>query len=245
MNYKKIYTTLIMSRQLLGRKKNADVYFEKHHVLPKCLGGTNANENTVLLTAKEHFIAHLLLTKCYTGEEKSKMTYALFQMFRSAKNHRRFFSQSSYQSAKEAQAAESREKYKGRQVADTTGLTVWNAGKKTGALSPEHKAKIGRFHKGKVMSEQTRKKMSESAIGKQVSDSMRAKISKIHKGKIMSADQKAKIAAAHTGKKRKPFTAEARANMSKSGKGRTPWNKGINWLKKNNPNYTNNLKVAI
>lgn len=40
-------------------------YFEKHHILPRCMGGTNAKSNLVLLTPREHFIAHILLTKIY------------------------------------------------------------------------------------------------------------------------------------------------------------------------------------
>lgn len=40
-----------------------DSYHEYHHIIPKCLGGSNSNDNLVSLTAKEHFIAHNLLLK--------------------------------------------------------------------------------------------------------------------------------------------------------------------------------------
>ncbi|MEO6304847.1 MAG: HNH endonuclease signature motif containing protein [Bacteroidia bacterium] len=79
MDYKKNYLNLVNGRKLLSRKKNKNIYYEKHHILPKCLGGTNDEKNLVLLTAKEHFIAHLLLTKIYEGKEKAKMIYALFR----------------------------------------------------------------------------------------------------------------------------------------------------------------------
>ena len=43
-------------------------YTETHHIIPKCLGGSNEHENLVVLTAKEHFVCHYLLTKIYPEE---------------------------------------------------------------------------------------------------------------------------------------------------------------------------------
>jgi hypothetical protein len=62
MNYLKHYNLLI------ERSKNrilAKIYMEKHHIIPKCLGGTDAKENIALLTPEEHYLAHLLLVKIY------------------------------------------------------------------------------------------------------------------------------------------------------------------------------------
>ena len=64
-------------------------YTEKHHIIPKSLGGTNAKTNIVALTAKEHFICHRLLTKMVTSESKSKMIYALWIMNASNKTKER------------------------------------------------------------------------------------------------------------------------------------------------------------
>lgn len=36
-------------------------YKERHHILPKCMGGTNDKNNLIDLYAKEHYIAHKLL----------------------------------------------------------------------------------------------------------------------------------------------------------------------------------------
>ena len=60
-------------------------YTEKHHVIPRTLGGKNDKDNTVILTAREHFICHLLLTKMLTGQERQKMVYAL-HMLSNARN---------------------------------------------------------------------------------------------------------------------------------------------------------------
>ncbi len=66
MNYLQIYSDIIENIKLENRKKlkrdNENyVYYERHHILPKCLGGENDKENLVLLTGKEHFICHKLL----------------------------------------------------------------------------------------------------------------------------------------------------------------------------------------
>lgn len=34
-------------------------YSEKHHIIPKSLGGNNKKENLVSLTAREHFVTNI------------------------------------------------------------------------------------------------------------------------------------------------------------------------------------------
>ena len=48
-----------------NRQVEQELYFEKHHVVPKCLGGANTKDNIVQLTAEEHFVAHQLLVKIH------------------------------------------------------------------------------------------------------------------------------------------------------------------------------------
>ena len=62
MNYKKQYANLIKKAK---RRENLQGYFEKHHIKPRALGGSDSIKNIVKLTAREHFIAHLLLVKMY------------------------------------------------------------------------------------------------------------------------------------------------------------------------------------
>lgn len=57
MNYKRIYNQLIAK----ARQRTLEGYKERHHIVPKCMGGTDEKSNLVELTAREHFIAHLLL----------------------------------------------------------------------------------------------------------------------------------------------------------------------------------------
>lgn len=65
MNYKKIYNNLIKTRNKLKRSGSDATYYEEHHIIPRCEGGEDTKENLVLLTAREHFVAHRLLTKIY------------------------------------------------------------------------------------------------------------------------------------------------------------------------------------
>ena len=66
------------TRTLLANK-----YYEKHHIVPKSLGGSNNADNLVKLTAREHFIAHWLLTKMTAGINQKKMAYACKMMMHS------------------------------------------------------------------------------------------------------------------------------------------------------------------
>ena len=66
--------------QLIERARNRVItgYYEKHHIVPKSLGGANDESNLVKLTAREHVMAHMLLPRFV--EEPSKMWYALWCM---------------------------------------------------------------------------------------------------------------------------------------------------------------------
>jgi hypothetical protein len=85
MNHQKIYDNIIekakAENRIKLRKDNVDyVYYENHHVIPKCLEGSDKEHNKVLLTAREHFVCHKLLTYIYKGNRKitcafHRMTY--------------------------------------------------------------------------------------------------------------------------------------------------------------------------
>lgn len=83
MNYLQIYEDLILkakseNRKKLKRNHKDYIYYENHHIIPKCCGGRNSKENLTLLTAKEHFIAHKLLVEIY--DNKPSLVYALHRM---------------------------------------------------------------------------------------------------------------------------------------------------------------------
>lgn len=83
MNYKTTYYKIIENAKKETELGNRQVgYFEKHHILPKSLGGSNEENNLVKLTAREHFICHWLLVKMYDkgSNERYKMLCALWRM---------------------------------------------------------------------------------------------------------------------------------------------------------------------
>lgn len=85
--YSKWYFTIINS------PKNNLNYYEKHHILPRCMGGTNNKENVVKLSAKQHYICHKLLTKMVrNNSHRTKMYFALHRMiYSNSKNMLRYF----------------------------------------------------------------------------------------------------------------------------------------------------------
>lgn len=83
MNYAKIYN------QLIERAKSVrDLdYSEKHHIVPRCMGGDNSKSNIVRLSAEEHYVAHLCLVKMYP--ENRQLVYAANMMCSNSNFHKR------------------------------------------------------------------------------------------------------------------------------------------------------------
>lgn len=79
MNYQKIYDSIIDRARLRGlNKKLLNYYTEKHHIIPRCMNGTNDKSNLVLLTGREHYLCHWLLWK--TNKENKSLIRAYFSM---------------------------------------------------------------------------------------------------------------------------------------------------------------------
>ena len=200
MNYQKIYQNIINNRQ----QNLPSGYTEKHHIVPKCLGGTNKKENLVKLTAREHFIAHQLLVKIFPKEYG--LIYAAFRM----SNFKKYGSK----------------KYAWLRELHSINLSERQKGEKNHFYGQHHSLesiqKMSESKKGKIFSAETRKKMSERQKGKFLSAEIRKKISESAKGKILSAEHKKKLSESQKGK---IFSAEHKKKLSESRKGKTP-NKG-------------------
>ena len=74
--YEKWYASITEN----AKNRVINTYTERHHIVPRSLGGLDDKQNLVDLTAREHFICHWLLTKMHTGEARSKMVNALYMM---------------------------------------------------------------------------------------------------------------------------------------------------------------------
>jgi NUMOD3 motif len=145
---------------IVDRSKNRLLkgYTEKHHILPKSLGGSNDISNIAILTAREHFICHRLLVLCLRGVDKQKMAYALLRLVHSSKRN---ISSKSYNHLKnnlegfwkgKKHSAETRAKMslvhtgvkhkkesKLKMSCSKKGKSVWPNGR---VFTPEHRAKI-------------------------------------------------------------------------------------------------------
>ena len=89
--YKKVYDALINNAVQQLREKTEDTVYERHHIVPRSLGGTNDPQNLVLLTPKEHYICHHLLTKFTNGPARHKMMLAYKMMLRKSRSNTRGF----------------------------------------------------------------------------------------------------------------------------------------------------------
>ena len=74
MNYEKIYSQITER----AKTRHLEGYKEKHHIVPKCMGGTDEKENIAELTAREHFLCHKLLVEMYPLNHK--LIWALWLM---------------------------------------------------------------------------------------------------------------------------------------------------------------------
>jgi hypothetical protein len=99
MNYQRIYD------QIIDRAKQRELggYKESHHILPKCLGGSNSKENLVELTAREHFICHWILYRIYPKSTKLALAFKMISTMKSKIQSR--YSPSSRAIAEARQAA--------------------------------------------------------------------------------------------------------------------------------------------
>jgi hypothetical protein len=76
MNYLNIYNKICER----GKVEREIDYYETHHIKPKCVGGDNTSDNLTKLTAREHYIVHLLLTKIYPKEPLLRYAFIALSM---------------------------------------------------------------------------------------------------------------------------------------------------------------------
>lgn len=217
MDYASIYCSIIdraRLRDLIG-------YKEKHHIVPRCMGGSDEFNNLVNLTAREHFLCHWLLARLYPMEQK--ISYAFWAMCNQNSNNQCRITPSSRAYA-EAKLAFS-QAHRGRLVTDGTKKKLSQA--RAGKHSPKSAQFIQKLlesgegtrfkqgesskRKGVVLSEETIKKRSEAREGYKTSEATKQKISLALKGKPKpprSSDWKQKQSLAKKGKPREKFLCQ-------------------------------------
>jgi hypothetical protein len=197
MNYKNIYDRLVQNAQ----NRNLSGYAERHHIVPKCMGGDNAKSNVVHLSAKEHFIAHKLLVRIYPHTKG--VWYALIAMGRIVEFKSRIFEserQKAYAMRRGFKySEESKKKMSLAKLGKTSnspdtqfkaGIIPWNAGK------------FGKEHHGfgSKRTEATKARMS-------IAQKSCGNIPPSRKGVRMTEEQKAKYRFMRSVKKLQPLLA--------------------------------------
>jgi len=82
MNYHRIHSEII-NRAVCRKPDNG--CFESHHIVPRCLGGTNDPSNLVQLTPHEHRLIHALLVKMHP--KNRKLAWAANLMYSASCKH--------------------------------------------------------------------------------------------------------------------------------------------------------------
>ena len=174
MNYIRKYNEIIVNAKF---RNKPDCYCEKHHIIPRCLNGNNSYENLVVLTAKEHFIVHHLLTKIFPKNPKLFFAFNAMCGWKSQKTKSRYIPKLS---AKE---------YEQLRIKRVETISKCLKGK---PKSEEHKKHLSKALKGQTreLTEEQLAKLSKSL--KKVSEGLKkhkrtaehaANISKAKKGK--------------------------------------------------------------
>ena len=208
MNYLKIYCNLIRKAE---NRTPPEGYTEKHHTFPKSIFGNN--KRIVVLTAREHYIAHALLEKIYikryglTDNRSIKMIYAHSGM----KGNGGYINTYLYEGAKKRRS----ESMKGKS---------WYI------LNEKDRENARKRRLGAKATEETKKKMSEAHIGKKLKpfseehkERLRGKRPNISGekhpkyGQKLSPEHKQKLLAANIGRKLSPEHKE-KLSLARKGK---------------------------
>lgn len=160
MNHQKVYESIIQKAKSENRKRlrknNINyIYYENHHILPRCLGGNDNKNNLMLLTAKEHYVCHRLLTYIYKGNYKIECAF-IYMSF--SKKYNKCMSSTDYVYAKELNAKgpskETLEKLKNNPYMKNRPFP-----------SPETCLKLSVANTGKVRSEEFKHNLSIQRTG--------------------------------------------------------------------------------
>lgn len=161
-----------------ARSRTLEGYVERHHVIPRSLGGTDDANNLVCLTAREHFVCHWLLTKIYTGEARYKMINAMYIMRAEGPYQKRYESKITsrvYNTLREEYSKYISNLNKGRvqPLEENVKQKAAQTGRKRAPFSDEWRAKMSKSKQGEnnnrygvKITEDTRKKMREKATGR-------------------------------------------------------------------------------
>lgn len=208
--YTRIYYKIVNRAQ---QRVKPEGYLEKHHIIPQSFfksknktgwlsGDPNAKKNCVFLTAKEHYICHLLLIKMTEGRAYYKMAHAMMRLANGLST-RQYVSCTRYESVKK----------------------LFSEAKKGRPCSPETREKIRQGNlKRPPTSDETRKKLSAAAKRRKgFTEEGRRRVSEAGKNRIVTEEMKENLREARKRQVERQgdtMTVEARKKLSQAAKGR-------------------------
>jgi hypothetical protein len=212
--YEKFINNILETR---GRFACGEEYCERHHILPKCMGGTDDNENLIDLYAREHFEAHKLLAQENPNNHKLVYAWHCMSVMYSDNQERYELTPEEYEEARVVFSKTISENFLG---SGNPFYGKHHSDDVCEALSAKLSGENNPMY-GKHLSDETRNKLSESAkdrfkdvnnhpmYGKRHSDSSKRKMSESHKNISEETRQKMRDA----WKTRIPATEETREKI--------------------------------
>jgi hypothetical protein len=227
MNYLKVYCNLIRKAE---NRTPPEGYTEKHHIFPKSI--FDKNNRVVVLTPREHYIAHALLEKIcikrygIDNERTRKMTYSHFMM-KIGKDgiHKRYYNSFLYENLKnrwrESLSGKNNPFYGKKHTEEMVkffsesqkGENHHNYGK---SLSAEHRKKISDAHRGKrkpMLTDEHKEKLRQSSTGRKHTEETKLKMSLLNSGE-------------NNHNYGKELTLECKRKLSENMRNKKWWNNG-------------------
>lgn len=216
MTYNEFINNILETR---GRFACGEEYHERHHIVPKCMGGTNEKENLIDLFAREHFEAHRMLA--LENPEHKGLVYAWWNMAHMNQANQRDYeiTAEEYEEARIKFSNIHSEAIKGKY----SGENSYMYGKH---LSDETKEKLRQQRIGKPIPEETKKKISKATSGNNNPNYGKRGVKSPNYGRKHSDETKKKIRDAH---KKENLSKETIQKLKDANKGNNnPASKKVN-----------------
>jgi hypothetical protein len=195
--YLRIYIGIIERCKSMN-EEDFSGYCEVHHILPRCMNGTDIKENLVKMPVRYHIIAHMVIVEAYP--EIAGLRRALVLI--TGKNKKKAGREEGLTRISSRLVAKMREE-------------AWRKLKEIGK-SPEHRRKISETLKGRKIPRDIVEKVASKLRGRKMSEEQKKKMSELLRGKKRSPETLKRMSAAMLGKK---MSAETRHKMSVSTSG--------------------------
>jgi hypothetical protein len=215
MNLQKIHDNIIFRAKSENRKIREGVYYEVHHILPRCAGGEGkkhewkTHPNLVVLTPKEHVLVHKILW--YMNPEIKGFFWAYHTMTKmNAKTNSRIKVRLTHREYHE--------------IRTTQSLLV--SGENAPSKRPEVAKKISESQKGKILSDETKVRVTEGLKkfyqenpgfqkGRKMTEEAKKNLSLALKGRYISPEQIEKTRIKLIGQKRSEETKKLQSERAK------------------------------